>query len=125
MSFNWKPIANTLRNSVVGFLGGDVTIERVSGATVSPIPGRDVPRDTPISALRAVFRAVLKKLDTQYRDGGIVGEANAMFVVSPGDFEPKAGDKLTVGGSVYEILQVHHIRPNGADTVVHKCMVSL
>jgi len=125
VTFDWTGLRDTLKDSVVGFLGGDVTIERAAEAATQPIPGRDVARETPTAAMSADFSAVLSELDIGHGEGDIVSGANAMFVVSPGDFEPRAGDKLTRGDRVYEILQVRHTRPDGAVDVVHECMVSI
>ena len=122
---DWKGLSNTLKQEVVGFLGNDVTISREGEENVQPVPDTDSARNAEILAKTGVFSAVLSKLDESYQPERLSSMANAMYVVSPGDFEPQAGDTITQGDVVREVLGVVHVRPNGVDTVVHQCMVAI
>lgn len=123
--FDWQSVADAVESDVMSLVGGTVTIARSASTSVTPIPGVNVARSSPISSQTGDFSAVLSKSEAKYREGGSVSVGNAKFVVSPGDFEPCKGDTLTSNGKTYEILQVVAVRPDGFTPVVFECMVSI
>ena len=126
MGFDWTSVADTIKQSVTGFLGGEVTIARAARDYVEPIPDTQITANAEISPETGVFSAILADLDAQYREDTITHGANAMFVVSPGNFEPRPGDVLTTGdGKSYELLMVDSVKPNTSDVLIYNCMVAI